>query len=225
MAHLPSQRCQEVEKWVLGSRKTGSIYSEGRCDNSEQMASLWGILNRVQSLENSGRFSGYAATSPGGLCHGLRLQGSKQVLLHRASPAMSQHDNCGCTSAMPPSCYEDRAVPRKLRPFAAAQSRLLAHGCAQGTSFSSAVCGDGWRAQRGSPGGAGTGVSSGEQQPPAGKIAMEELSQANSSSFQKKNKTTQHPKPTGSPEYFPAHFFPAATTPGNCACSGASAEH
>lgn len=80
MSHLPSQRCQQVEKWVLGSRKTGSTYSEGRCDNLEQIASFWGSLNKAQSWEHSGRFSEDAATSPGGLCHGIRLPRSKQVL-------------------------------------------------------------------------------------------------------------------------------------------------
>lgn len=88
------------------------------------------------------------------------------------------------------SCYEYRAVPRKLSRFAAAQPRHLARGCARGTSFCNAISENGLRVQRGSTDGAGPGISSGEQQPPAGKIAMEELSQASASSFQKNPKQT-----------------------------------
>lgn len=94
-------------------------------------------------------------------------------------------------------------MPRKLSHFAAAQPWHLARGCAQGISSCNATSGDGLRVQRRSTDGTGPGISSGEQQPPAGKMAMEELSQVSASSFQK----TQSSKFTGSPEYFPAQIF------------------
>lgn len=119
------------------------------------------------------------------------------------------------------SCYEYRAVPRKLHHFAAAQPRHLAHGCAQGTSFSNATPGDGLRVQRGSTDGAGPGVSSGKQQPPCrencyGRAII-------SSECQQLPKKPQNPNSQG---VLNASLltFPAATMPGNCACSRVSAE-
>lgn len=74
----------------------GSACSGGRWDNLEQMASLWGILNKAQILELQWRCNHWPRRA-------LPWSQASKVIasgVAPGSPAVSRHDSCGSTSAM-----------------------------------------------------------------------------------------------------------------------------